>query len=294
MDEVSSEQNGAYAGRDRLSDLSDCLLHTILSRLKARQVVQTCLLSRRWRHLWLDAPYLDIDSHDFPISYANWSWRCPKFERMQEAQYRKFHDFVDNLLLQHSTRPLHTLRLRIDKDYHKDDSCMPMWIRRGLDCAPAVLVIHHGASITLPPSEPGTRHLKKLCLDQVSLRFDLGQQITTGLPVLEDLSFRNSDLSNLSRIMSGTLKILTIDCCRKTGTTLAISAPRLTSLHFTILFYNHASFILAEKAPYLVEASICLNELRRKESVYLDVLCWRVAPRRLWGRDVWGRVAWGW
>ena len=59
--EVSSKQNGAYSGRDRLSDQPDCLLHTILSRLKARQVVQTSLLSRRWRHLWRSAPSLDID-----------------------------------------------------------------------------------------------------------------------------------------------------------------------------------------------------------------------------------------
>ncbi|KAM0916668.1 hypothetical protein ACQ4PT_010017 [Festuca glaucescens] len=33
-------------GGDRLSELPDCLLHRILSHLKARQVVQTCVLSR--------------------------------------------------------------------------------------------------------------------------------------------------------------------------------------------------------------------------------------------------------
>ena len=37
------------AGSDRLSDLPDCLLHIVLSSLRSRQVVQTCLLSRRWR-----------------------------------------------------------------------------------------------------------------------------------------------------------------------------------------------------------------------------------------------------
>ncbi|KAM0916669.1 hypothetical protein ACQ4PT_010018 [Festuca glaucescens] len=246
--EISSEHNGAYSGRDWLSDLPDCLLHTILSRLKARQVVQTCLLSQRWRHLWLDAPYLDIDTQDFPISYKRWRMRS-----------RWFEDFVDNLLFHHSTRLLHTLRLGIDvNNYKVDDRCMPRWIRRGLDCAPAVLIVHHGTLITLPPgASSGTRRLTKLCLDQVTLHRDLDQQIATGMPVLEDLSFRNSDLGALSCITSGTLKNLSIDCCQNTGSSIAIAAPRLASLRFTILFYNHAGFIVAE-APSLVEASIRL------------------------------------
>jgi hypothetical protein len=154
---------------------------------------------------------------------------------------------------------LHTLRFRIHNDYKVDDHCMLRWIRRGLDCGPTVLIIHHGASITLPPggASSGTRHLTKLCLDQVTLHRDLGQQIATGMPVLKDLSFRNTDLGALSQIMSSTLRNLTIDCCQKIGNSLTIAAPRLASLHFTILFYNHAGFIVAE-APSLVEASIRL------------------------------------
>ncbi|KAM0833618.1 hypothetical protein ACQ4PT_064150 [Festuca glaucescens] len=54
-------------GRDRLSELPDYLLHVILSQLKARQVVQTCILSRQWRHLWLTSPCLDVDTSEFPL-----------------------------------------------------------------------------------------------------------------------------------------------------------------------------------------------------------------------------------
>ncbi|XBI86099.1 hypothetical protein VPH35_094118 [Triticum aestivum] len=43
---------GGKQSVDRLSALPDDLLHAVLSRLKARQVVRTCVLSTRWRHLW--------------------------------------------------------------------------------------------------------------------------------------------------------------------------------------------------------------------------------------------------
>ncbi|XP_073355668.1 MEIOTIC F-BOX protein MOF-like [Aegilops tauschii subsp. strangulata] len=53
------------AGDDRLSALPDDLLRAILSRLKARQTVQTCALAARWRHLWRAVPCLDINERDF-------------------------------------------------------------------------------------------------------------------------------------------------------------------------------------------------------------------------------------
>jgi hypothetical protein len=52
------------AGDDRLSALPDCLLHAIMSFLKARQVVQKSLLSKRLTHLWRSVPCLDLDDHD--------------------------------------------------------------------------------------------------------------------------------------------------------------------------------------------------------------------------------------
>jgi hypothetical protein len=59
---VSGVVGGCTAGGpDRLSSLPDCILHTIMSSLKARQAVQTCVLSTRWRHLWRSVPCLDID-----------------------------------------------------------------------------------------------------------------------------------------------------------------------------------------------------------------------------------------
>lgn len=52
-------------GPDWLSALPDCLLHVIMSFMKARQVVQTCVLSKRWRHLLRSVPCLDVDHDEF-------------------------------------------------------------------------------------------------------------------------------------------------------------------------------------------------------------------------------------
>ncbi|KAJ3688196.1 hypothetical protein LUZ61_017360 [Rhynchospora tenuis] len=47
---------------DRLSNLPDALLIDILSLLDAKEVVQTCLLSKRWHNLWTSVPSLHLSS----------------------------------------------------------------------------------------------------------------------------------------------------------------------------------------------------------------------------------------
>ncbi|CAN6372811.1 unnamed protein product [Urochloa humidicola] len=67
---ASKRTRDGGGGADHLSALPDCLLHTNMSFLKARQVVQTCVLSSRWRHLWRSVPCLDIDFDEFRADVA--------------------------------------------------------------------------------------------------------------------------------------------------------------------------------------------------------------------------------
>ncbi|KAJ3693651.1 hypothetical protein LUZ60_009131 [Juncus effusus] len=53
---------GGGGGHHRLSDLPDSILTSILSRLKAREMMQTCILSKRWRNIWASACNI-ISSH---------------------------------------------------------------------------------------------------------------------------------------------------------------------------------------------------------------------------------------
>ncbi|XP_045817407.1 F-box protein At4g22280-like [Trifolium pratense] len=51
--------------KDRLSDLSDCLIIHILSYLDAKQAVQTSVLAPRWMNLWTGFPELTLHSTGF-------------------------------------------------------------------------------------------------------------------------------------------------------------------------------------------------------------------------------------
>lgn len=51
---------------DIISSLPDSILHEILSSIDTRSAVQTCILSNRWRYLWISLPSLDFDYFQFP------------------------------------------------------------------------------------------------------------------------------------------------------------------------------------------------------------------------------------
>ncbi|KAM0828431.1 hypothetical protein ACQ4PT_067561 [Festuca glaucescens] len=103
-------------GRDRLSNLPDCLLHVILSRLGSRQAVQTCVLSQRWSHLWCAVTCIDIDSADFSTKERGHQV-CP---RAKEEALARLEDFADNLLLCRGLEPpLDAVLLRV----HGADPC---------------------------------------------------------------------------------------------------------------------------------------------------------------------------
>ncbi|CAN1219595.1 F-box/LRR-repeat protein At5g02910 [Linum perenne] len=62
---------------DRLSSLPDFVLHHLLSFLDTKSVVQTSVLSQRWRYVWKNVPALNLSSRSF-------------------AQYSSFRRFVEN------------------------------------------------------------------------------------------------------------------------------------------------------------------------------------------------------
>lgn len=51
--------------KDRLSDLPDFVLLHILKFMNAKQAVQTCVLSKRWKNLWKCLTKLALNSSDF-------------------------------------------------------------------------------------------------------------------------------------------------------------------------------------------------------------------------------------
>nr|UYR41971.1 hypothetical protein [Hordeum vulgare subsp. vulgare] len=306
MEVLGRAKRGGGSADDRLSDLPDCLLHAILSRLKARQVVRTCVLSRRWQHLWLTSPCLDVDVGEFrelrphatpSLHGLDPLWLLTPAEHANDGEepyeLPDFEDFVDSLLV-HRIRtagalPLETLRLRLPPwwlivpalpwMYHDGTFAASnkhtRWVRRGLQCSPATLDVC--GSVKLPPlSASTTRRLTSLRLDQVILHRDFAEHLASGLPVLEDLRITGTILSALPRIASGTLKSLVVESStlHSGSLTFTIAAPRLASLHLAVNFQHLVSFaVVVQEAPCLVQASVRLVGTPEPRGDLLRALC---------------------
>ncbi|XP_051181862.1 MEIOTIC F-BOX protein MOF-like [Lolium perenne] len=174
------------SGRDRLSNLPDCLLHAILSQLRSRQAVQTCALSRRWAHLWRGVSCIHIDSADFSNQQRRHHQVYSQVQEEEEEEaLAKLEDFADSLVLSRGQSssspepPLDSLRLRVHRGGPRGDVNMCRWIRRGLKLSPAALDVSGGdgyrVSLTSLPhrvSGGGARRLTRLRLDNVVLQHD--------------------------------------------------------------------------------------------------------------------------
>ena len=122
---------GCLSGdRDMLSALPDSLLLEVMSHMKARQVVQTCVLSTRWKHLWRSMPCLDVDQYEFATAGVSVYY--------DQEGWKRFEDFMDTLLSPDnvSIALLDTLRLHAiarDDPYSRQKDRRPYrWIRRGI------------------------------------------------------------------------------------------------------------------------------------------------------------------
>ncbi|KAL1832212.1 hypothetical protein ACET3Z_001863 [Daucus carota] len=73
--------NGSVQGADRISSLSDDLIHNILSNVDTRTAVQTSVLSKRWELVWRTLPFLKFDGYG-------------KYFNRKEARFSRFVDKV--------------------------------------------------------------------------------------------------------------------------------------------------------------------------------------------------------
>ncbi|WVZ53634.1 hypothetical protein U9M48_004547 [Paspalum notatum var. saurae] len=177
-----------------IESLPDGLLQHILGFLDARQAVRTCVLARRWRHLWQSATSL----------------------RVWEAKLAKIRAFMEHLLLLRTGSPLHTFELWFDAFRDGDGPRVNFWVRFALLCKAQVLKL--GSSF---PVQTGfqlddlplvSQHLRVLVLAGVVLKNRTCDFLSC--QSLEQLDIVKCLLPCVRKISSKTLKFLSIINCR--------------------------------------------------------------------------------
>ncbi|XP_052135835.1 F-box protein At4g22280-like isoform X1 [Oryza glaberrima] len=199
---LRSKSMAEASEEDRIDVLPDALLQHILSFLPAEDAVKTCVLSRRWRHLWKLTPILCITNTE--------RWRSPK----------DFIKLVNHLVLFRGSSPLHKFEIKINSCAHwmimSGDSnpfhCAIMWVMYALMCQVQVLTIKNvHAYIEMDDGfSLVSRHLTELNLSGLDFRkFVLN---FSSCPALEYIYFSASCCFNsVEKILSQSVKYLTFD-----------------------------------------------------------------------------------
>jgi hypothetical protein len=88
------------SGVDHIGALPDSILHHMLSFLPAQAAVQTCVLARRWRHLWRSTTGLRIVGLDDE----------------KPVEFQHLRKFVDHLLTLRERTDLDTVEIKLRED----------------------------------------------------------------------------------------------------------------------------------------------------------------------------------
>ncbi|KAM0900091.1 hypothetical protein ACQ4PT_020819 [Festuca glaucescens] len=217
-----AEATDAATGEDLLSALPDAILQVVLSFLPSDETVRTCVLSRRWRHLWKSTPALRVT--------RGGGWR------FMEWRAWTVNNFVNQLLLLRDRVPLDECEISISHEFLNEDEdelfrFADTWIRHAVShCQARVLKVRiRTASYLLPlVNLPfSSRFLTWVELTDVILR-SCSLDFST-CPALEDLSMRSCRIY-ARRIISQSLRRLSITRCHfRSKARTCISTPCLVS-----------------------------------------------------------------
>ncbi|KAF6165959.1 hypothetical protein GIB67_012856 [Kingdonia uniflora] len=285
---LSSNTEGSAT--DRISSLPDPIIYHILSFLPAVDVVQTCILSKRWGILWCSVPTLDFDNSVFNIARKNFNKKKKKKARIH------FVKFVENVLLMRDGSDIYKFRLKLDADNNNTNRVcawislairrnvqvlqiyIPYWIDQPFELPPSLLRCKSlrvlelwfelgQASLNLPTSL-WLSNLKTLYLKSVMFYDSQSvESLISSCPALETLVLESCGVSQMKSLTISTLhlKKLTItDSNYVPGGKLRIITPALTNLSLTFTIPDICVF---EELHSLSEAVISLLDKQLSDKV---------------------------
>lgn len=229
-------------GEDRIGALPDDLLRRVLSFLTSCESVCTCVLARRWRHLWKSVPVVRVMA---PVP----------FDREVEGELW----FVNALLLLRDRAPLHEVDIRTYLHEPSAPLNVELWLRYAASCHVRVLRVWvrriYSRRLQLPNMTLICQHLT--VLDFAGMKFEERTMNFSSCPALEVLEMYDSKIS-AEKILCKSLRHLTMEMCRfGLYDRTRISCPSLAALK---LVDNLVWTPSLESMPLLVTALVRFDE----------------------------------
>ncbi|XP_052135647.1 F-box/FBD/LRR-repeat protein At5g56420-like [Oryza glaberrima] len=225
---------------DRISALPDGVLHLVLSLLPAHDAVATCVLARRWLHLWKEAPGLSVEWWDY------------------DEPDDRFISLVDRFFtLRSSSAPLNYCSININfPDFLPEkDQLFVRWIQRALRCQARVLRISLIDWVELPYMTLISQHLTRLELQGIS--GDDNFLDLSGCPSLVNLDMDTCCIY-VDKLSSSSLKTLCLSQCQfSIEYHIWLCFPSLVSLE---LSYCPGRAPFLESMPSLLQAIVRFDD----------------------------------
>lgn len=260
-----------YSKEDRISELPDAILATILSRLSnIRIAIRTSVLSKRWRYLWTHVICLNFD-----IQMAA-GYRCYHLLGAgEECEHGTQYKWLTQFFKLHQGSTLDGFTISVSSIGKFRELCpallelIPDWIKLALSKRVQSLEIDlykyqkHGDGFLAklfesPFGASCIKYLKHISLNGLQISGELVEHFLSNGHLLEQLSISGSrDLRNLKVFGSSSLKFLQISYC-KSLYEVEISAPNLVSFVCGGCFLGYGSEtpnIVLKHAPSLVNLS---------------------------------------
>ncbi|KAF7082884.1 hypothetical protein CFC21_086718 [Triticum aestivum] len=234
---------------DHISALPDHMLHHLLSFLPVQAAVCTCVLGRRWRHLWRSTTGL----------------RIVRLDDDDVFEVKDLRKFMDHLIALRERTQLDTVEIKFDQFDSDDVPYVNLWTRFAVMWKVQALTLHiledgylHLDNLHLVSQHLVTLDLHSVALQKAFLDF-------ASCPALKELKMNDCEI-NADRISSRSLKHLSITFCRSdSDCRVRISAPGLVSLKLE--GFHGMTPLLEDMA--LLEAA-CVNLGNRCKDVCLN------------------------
>ncbi|XP_057773709.1 F-box/LRR-repeat protein At3g26922-like [Salvia miltiorrhiza] len=249
--DVNSKDLDSSERHDRLSELPDSLILSILSFLSMYDVVRTTILSKRWKDLWVTIPCLHFiiirDIHFRYVDFINGAlaqWKCSKMLKFSlHLSYQFGHSFdsdIHSWLLFAIEKQVEELSIDLDSRY--SNFVAPQRLYSCSSITKLSLAFH---DLEIEDKVQWNK-LKSLTIRvDESLSEEVMNQVLCGAPHLEELILSFREISKNLNIRSTSLKMLKIDAYTSScnAAVLGIWAPNLVTLEISGVVYHDYSLV---------------------------------------------------